>query len=83
MRTTVTLDPDVAAEIQRLRGQGPKSLKGLINEILRLGLQAKRAGEAPDGNAPLRTRAVRLGEPLVPLGDIEVVLAAAEGEGHG
>ena len=38
MRTTLTIDDDVAAELERLRKARDAGLKDLVNEALRLGL---------------------------------------------
>jgi Ribbon-helix-helix protein, copG family len=40
MRTTLTLDDDVAAALERLRKSRDASLKDLVNEALRRGLIA-------------------------------------------
>ena len=79
MRTTLTLDPDVAAlaeRMQRVRGQ---SFKVIVNEALRSGL---RAMEVPSGESvAYKTRAVDLGRCMVgSLDDVAEVLALAEGE---
>ena len=42
MRTTVTLDPDVAARLRRLARERGASFKATINETLRAGLEAGR-----------------------------------------
>jgi hypothetical protein len=79
MRTTLTLDDDVAAKIERLRKTRNESLKDLVNEALREGLKHLAA---PRGKrAPFRTEAVDLGRCL--LGNVDnvaEVLAVAEGE---
>lgn len=38
MRTTLTLDPDVAERIRRETASGKRSLKEVVNEALRRGL---------------------------------------------
>lgn len=79
MRTTLTLDNDVAALIARLRKARGASLKDLVNEGLREGLKHMTA--PPPTHAPLRTESVNLGRCL--LGNIDnvaEVLAVAEGE---
>lgn len=52
MRTTLTLDDDVAAMLEQVRKKQKISLKAAINTALRQGLvsmnkPAKRAGSAP------------------------------------
>ncbi|RME19920.1 MAG: CopG family transcriptional regulator [Deltaproteobacteria bacterium] len=51
-RTTITLDDDVAREVERLRRLEGKSLRKLINELLRRGLA--------DGRKPSRPRRFRV-----------------------
>jgi Ribbon-helix-helix protein, copG family len=79
MRTTLTLDDDVAAVLERLRRSRDASLKQLINEALRRGL--REMSGRPKHREPIRTRSVALGR--VQIGGIDNVseaLAAAEGE---
>ena len=79
MRTTLTLDKDVAIALERLRKARKASLKEVVNEALRHGLGQMSAPSAPR-RAP-RTRAVSLGRCLI--GNIDntsEVLAIAEGE---
>lgn len=76
MRTTLTLDPDVAAELERLR-KGDVGWKELVNEILRLGLRQR--GREPRGR-PFRTQAVDLGKPRIEIDDVSEALAVAEDE---
>lgn len=42
MRTTLTLDPDVAERVRREIASGKRSLKEVINEALRRGLSGAR-----------------------------------------
>lgn len=79
MRTTLTLDRDVALAIERLRRREGGSLKAIINQALRVGL---RSLSAPPGPRPApRTRAVDLGAcRLGNLDDVAEALAVAEGE---
>jgi hypothetical protein len=79
MRTTLTLDDDVAAKIERLRKTRNESLKDLVNEALREGL--KHLATPPRRRVPFRTEAVDLGRCLI--GNVDNVaeaLAVAEGE---
>jgi hypothetical protein len=81
MRTTLTLDHDVAAQLERLRARGDRPFKQLVNEALRAGLaRMEENREAPRGPY---TRAVSLGEPRLPdVDDVSEALAIAEGEGY-
>jgi hypothetical protein len=78
MRTTLTIDDDVAASLERLRKARAGSLKDLINEALRRGI--KDMSGRPKTREPFRTRAVDVGEVLIPLDNISEALAIAEGE---
>ena len=81
MRTTLTIDDDVAAALARLQRAQDKSLKEVVNETLRRGLKAESATTKP--RKPFRTRSVSLGPALI--GDIVSVseaIAIAEGEDH-
>jgi hypothetical protein len=55
MRTTVSLDEDVAAAIERLRRERGLGLSEALNGLARAGLTVKRGGP------PFEQRAVRLG----------------------
>jgi hypothetical protein len=81
MRTTLTLDPDVAAALERVRGSTGLGLKEAVNEAMRRGLA--QLEKRTSAKRPFRTRAVNLGPCL--LGDVDDVseaLALAEGEDH-
>ncbi len=80
MRTTLTLDDDVAATLNRVRKARKMGLKEAVNEAMRRGLaQMARAGEEP--RPPYRTPSVSLGRCLVSgIDDVAEALAVAEGE---
>jgi hypothetical protein len=79
MRTTLTLDDDVAATLQSLRRSRRIGLKQLINEALRRGL--KEMGRRRGPREPVRTKAVALGRVRVPsIDNIAEALAIAESE---
>lgn len=79
MRTTLTLDKDVAVALERLRRARKTSLKSVVNEALRQGLGHMTA--PPPARRPARTRAVSLGRCLIGnVDNIAEVLAATEGE---
>jgi hypothetical protein len=79
MRTTLTIDEDVAALLERLRKSRDASLKDLINEGLRRGLQ-EMAGR-PKRREPFRTRSVSLGRARIgSVDNIAEALAVVEGE---
>ena len=77
MRTTLTLDKDVAVALERLRKARKASLKAVVNEVLRQGLGRM----APPAHRATRTRAVSLGRCIAGnIDNISEVLAVAEGE---
>jgi Arc/MetJ family transcription regulator len=79
MRTTLTLDDDVAATLERLRRNRRSGLKQLINEALRRGL--KEIGRRRGPREPVRTRAVALGRLRVAsIDNIGEALAIVESE---
>jgi predicted transcriptional regulator len=79
MRTTLTLDDDVAAQIERLRKGRDVSLKALVNQALREGLRQLSSARRP--RPPFRTEAVDLGRCLQGnVDNVAEVLAVAEGE---
>jgi hypothetical protein len=81
VRTTVTFDPDVAAQIEQLRAEDQRPFKEIVNELLRTGL-AYRDQPAAERRGPF-TKSVFLGRPLLPnVDDISEVLAILEGEDH-
>jgi hypothetical protein len=80
VRTTLTLDKDVAVALERLRKARKTSLKAVVNEALRQGL-ARMAAPAAAPRRPFRTRPLSLGRCLVGnLDNVAEVLAIAEGE---
>jgi hypothetical protein len=79
MRTTLTIDDDVAAALERIRKTRKLNFKALVNEALRQGL--KEMSRPPRKVKPYKTRSVSLGRCLVgSLDDISEALAIAEGE---
>jgi len=80
MRTTLSLDDDVASRIEQLRHTLQKPLKDVVNEALRRGLVGM---EEPRRATAYRTQPVDLGRCRLPnVDDVAAALAAAEGEGH-
>jgi hypothetical protein len=79
MRTTLTLDPDVARSLERIRKERGVSLKQAVNETLRKGLEA--GTRAPARRRRFVTRSVDHGRPLMgSFDDIAAVLAHLEEE---
>lgn len=79
MRTTLTLDDDVARLLEEARRQTGASLKDVVNDALRTALQQRTASRT--ARKRYATKSVSLGNPLVPdLDDVAELLAAVEGE---
>lgn len=77
MRTTITIEDDVAAALERRRRELDHSLKQEVNELLRAGLTYLEQ-ERP---APARFRVTPLdvGDLLVSIDDVSAALDLAEG----
>jgi hypothetical protein len=78
MRTTLTIDDDVAARLERLRRERDSSLKDVVNDVLRRGLSD--LDTPPKKRKPFRTKTYDCGKPLVPLDNVAEALALIEGE---
>jgi hypothetical protein len=80
MRTTLTLDDDVAALLRRLAEQRRQPFKRIVNDAMRAGLAVLASAPRP-ARRPYRMRPVSLGAPRLPnIDDIARVLAVAEGD---
>ena len=79
MRTTLTIEDDVAAELERLRRTHDASLKQLVNDALRLGL---REMDSPaKKRKPFRTKSFDCGRLLVDgIDNVWEVLGQIEGD---
>jgi hypothetical protein len=81
MRTTLTLEPDVAALLSRVQKARKSGLKDTVNDALRRGLQEMAEGKATPPRFVMRT--YDPGECLLPsLDNVAEALAVAEGEWH-
>ena len=81
MRTTLTIDDDVAAALEQARKQRKLGLEELVNEALRRGLEQMRGKRAP--RRRFRTRTVDLGPCLIgDIANVSEALSIAEGESH-
>ncbi|HEY7206678.1 MAG TPA: ribbon-helix-helix protein, CopG family [Gaiellaceae bacterium] len=71
MRTTVTLDDDVAALLDQERARTGESFRAVVNRLLRRSVRVLPPEEAPE--------LPRLpGRPLVNISDVSAVLAALD-----
>ncbi len=79
MRTTLSLDEDVAALLERARMETKASFKEVVNQALRQGL--RQIAAPVKARKPYRTPSVSLGRCLQgSVDDVADVLAVAEGE---
>ena len=80
MRTTLTLDKDVAARLAQLVRRRRRPFKAVVNDALRAGLAVI---DQPPAARPFRTTGFDLGPSLVgSLDDVEGILTRVEGEAH-
>lgn len=79
MRTTLTLDDDVARLLEQVRRKRGGTLKQVVNEALREGLTRLASPRRPQKRH--RTKPVSLGRCLVGnVDDVAEALAVAEGD---
>ena len=81
MRTTLTLDEDIAAKLKAETRRSGKSFKQLVNDLLRIALNSRR--QAPPQRA-FKIEARDLGrlKPGLSLDNVGELLEHAEGPGH-
>lgn len=81
MRTTLTLEKDVAARLGQVARKRRQPMKAIVNEALRAGLPSLE--RTPDPRGTFRTTGFDLGPSLVgSLDNVAEVLARVEGERH-
>ena len=81
MRTTLTIEEDVAVALERVRASGGLTLKAAVNEALRRGLRVMEAEARGDrGTEPYRIEPWDSGGMRVSLDSIAEALAWGEGE---
>lgn len=80
MRTTLTLDDDVAAKLKSVVRRTGRAFKDVVNDVLRTGL----AASAPRPRTPFKVKARDLGSirPGVNLDNIGELLEDLEGPHH-
>ena len=79
MRTTLTLDPDVAVLVEEARDKTRRPLKEIVNDALRRGLTER--DPTPAARKSYETQPRDLGPGRYPdLDDVAGVLAEAEGD---
>jgi hypothetical protein len=77
MRTTLTLDDDVASAIELRREKLHHSLKQEVNDLLRAGLT--HVERAQPQTPRFHVEPLDAGELLVPIDDVQAALDTAEG----
>lgn len=83
MRTTLTLEPDVAARLRRIQERDQMRWKDLINQTLREGLSQRDEKNKGSDRETFQTREVDLGKCRYDSVDnVAEVLALAEGENY-
>lgn len=75
MRTTITLDEDVAAIVDVERARSGESFKEAVNRLIR------RGARAPSGRVPAELPTLP-GRPRLDIADVSAVLAALDDEGR-
>ena len=75
MRTTLNLDPDVAAQVSARARRDGRSMSRVVNEVLRVGLVAQ---QRPVAIAPYDPPTVDTGRPLIDVTDIGEALERLE-----
>ena len=79
MRKTLTIDDDVAAELERQRAERGVRLKDVVNDALRRGMREMQSKP----RKPYEIKVFDVGEPLIKSIDcIGELLAIAEGEDY-
>lgn len=80
MRTTLTLEEDVAEKLKKIAARLKKPFKAVVNEALRHGLDQV---EKPSDSQPYRTRPHKMGlREGYNLDNIHELLAHVEGEDY-
>ena len=81
MRTTLTLDEDVAAKLQAAARRSGRPFREVVNEALRRGLAARRTAAS---RAPFKVVARDLGQlrPGLSLDNVAELLEQVEGPRH-
>jgi hypothetical protein len=76
MRTTLTLDKDVAEQAKKLVARSGKPFKQLVNEALRLGFRQIQQAPKPK---PYRTKPHNMGPAKIDLDNIAEAIEQIEG----
>lgn len=82
MRTTLTLDDDVASRLKAEVRRSGKPFKEVVNDCLRLALSNRRRDRGPEPPFEIRPRDLGALRPGLSLDNIGDLLEAAEGPAH-
>ena len=82
MRTTLTLDPDVASRLKAEVRRSGKPFKKVVNETLRLAFSKRSRGTSPLPSFEIHPRDLGALRPGLSLDNIGDLLEAAEGPTH-
>lgn len=77
----MTIDPDVASELERIRTTEGRRFKHVLNDVLRAGLRELSSPRDDRSSAPI-TVPQNLGTATLDIVDVSAALARAEGEHH-
>jgi hypothetical protein len=82
VRTTLTLEEDVASKLKAEVRRSGKPFKDVVNEYLRLGFQGRGPRPKPDPPFEIHPRDLGALRPGLSLDNIGDLLEAAEGPAH-
>lgn len=82
MRTTLTIDDDVAIALERIQARESLTLKAAVNEALRRGLRVMDAERELPRPAPYRIRPWNSGGMRIGIDSVADALDWAEGDGR-
>jgi hypothetical protein len=82
VRTTLTLDEDVASRLKAEVRRSGKPFKEVVNDCLRLALSNRRRDRSPELPFEIRPRDLGALRPGLSLDNIGNLLEAAEGPAH-
>lgn len=80
MRTTLTIDDDIAIALDRIRERDALSLKAAVNEALRRGLRVMDAESTEPQKPPYKIRPWNSGGMRIAVDNVAEALAWAEGD---
>lgn len=82
MRTTLTLDEDVARRLKTEARRSGKAFRAVVNDTLRRGLESRSAGRDPEPPFVVQARDLGALRPGIGLDNVGDLLDAVEGPLH-